>query len=95
MDITLDGGNMKFKKEFMLREIVGETVLIPTGETAAHFNGLISVNELGRFIWDNYEKAKDEDELLSFILDEYEVERDVAKADLEEFLQVLRDAEII
>lgn len=86
---------MKFKKEFMLREIVGETVLIPTGETAAHFNGLISVNELGRFIWDNYEKAKDEDELLSFILDEYEVERDVAKADLEEFLQVLRDAEII
>ena len=95
MDITLDGGNMKIKKEFMLREIVGETVLIPTGETAAHFNGLISVNELGRFIWDNYEKAKDEDELLSFILDEYEVERDVAKADLEEFLQVLRDAEII
>ena len=95
MDITLDGGNMKFKKEFMLREIVGETVLIPTGETAAHFNGLISVNELGRFIWDNYEKAEDEDELLSFILDEYEVERDVAKADLEEFLQILRDAEII
>ena len=95
MDITLDGGNMKFKKEFMLREIVGETVLIPTGETAAHFNGLISVDELGRFIWDNYEKAEDEDELLSFILDEYEVERDVAKADLEEFLQVLRDAEII
>lgn len=95
MDITLDGGNMKFKKEFMLREIVGETVLIPTGETAAHFNGLISVNELGRFIWENYEKAKDEDELLSFILDEYEVERDVAKADLEEFLQILRDAEII
>ena len=95
MDITLDGGNMKFKKEFMLREIVGETVLIPTGETAAHFNGLISVNELGRFIWDNYEKAKDEDELLSFILDEYEVERDVAKADLDEFLQILRDAEII
>ena len=95
MDITLDGGNMKFKKEFMLREIVGETVLIPTGETAAHFNGLISVNELGRFIWDNYEKAEDEDELLNFILEEYEVERNVAKADLDEFLQILRDAEII
>ena len=55
---------MEFKKDFMLREIVGEAVLIPTGETAAHFNGLISVNELERFIWENYEKAKDEDELL-------------------------------
>ena len=63
---------MRFKKEFIEREIVGETVLIPTGETAAHFNGLISVNELGRFIWDNYENAKDEDDLLQKILDEYE-----------------------
>lgn len=86
---------MKFKKEFMLREIVGETVLIPTGETAAHFNGLISVNELGRFIWDNYENAKDEDDLLQKILDEYEVEKEVAKADLDEFLQTLKDAKII
>lgn len=86
---------MKFKKEFMLREIVGEAVLIPTGETAAQFNGLISVNELGRFIWENYENAKDEDELLQRILDEYEVEKDIAKTDLDEFLQTLKDAEII
>ena len=70
-------------------------MLIPTGETAAHFNGLISVNELGRFIWDNYENAKDEDDLLQKILDEYEVEKEVAKADLDEFLQTLKDAEII
>lgn len=86
---------MKFKKEFIEREIVGETVLIPTGETAAHFNGLISVNELGRFIWDNYENAKDEDDLLQKILDEYEVAKEVAKVDLDEFLQTLKDAEII
>lgn len=86
---------MQFKKEFMLREIVGEAVLIPTGETAAHFNGLISVNELGKFIWENYEKAQDEDELLGFILDEYEVEKEVAKADLAEFLNILRENEII
>ena len=70
-------------------------MLIPTGETAAHFNGLISVNELGRFIWDNYENAKDEDDLLQKILDEYEVEKEVAKADLDEFLQTLKNAEII
>ena len=86
---------MRFKKEFIEREIVGETVLIPTGETAAHFNGLISVNELGRFIWDNYENAKDEDDLLQKILDKYEVEKEVAKADLDEFLQTLKDAKII
>ena len=47
---------MEFKKEFILREIVGEAVLIPTGATAAQFNGLMSVNELGKFIWENYER---------------------------------------
>ena len=83
---------MEFKKEFILREIVGEAVLIPTGATAAQFNGLMSVNE---FIWENYEKASNEDELLKFVLDEYEVDEDVAKTDLDEFLAVLRENEII
>ena len=83
---------MEFKKEFILREIVGEAVLIPTG---AQFNGLMSVNELGKFIWENYEKASNEDELLKFVLDEYEVDEDVAKTDLDEFLAVLKENEII
>ena len=83
---------MEFKKEFILREIVGEAVLIPTGATAAQFNGLMS---LGKFIWENYEKASNEDELLKFVLDEYEVDEDVAKTDLDEFLTVLKENEII
>lgn len=66
-----------------------------TGATAAQFNGLMSVNELGKFIWENYEKASNEDELLKFVLDEYEVDEDVAKTDLDEFLAVLRENEII
>lgn len=86
---------MEFKKEFILREIVGEAVLIPTGATAAQFNGLMSVNELGKFIWENYEKVSNEDELLKFVLDEYEVDEDVAKTDLNEFLNVLKENEII
>ena len=86
---------MKLKKQFVLREIVGEAVLVPIGESAARFNGLLTVNELGKFIWENIESAKDEDELLQKILDEYEVDRDVAKADLDEFLGKLKAVDII
>lgn len=86
---------MKLKKEFMLREIVGETILIPVGESNNHFNGIITINEIGRFIWQNYESSKDEEDLLSKILDEYEVEKEVAKSDLDEFLGKLREADII
>ncbi|WP_455544004.1 PqqD family protein [Intestinibacter sp.] len=86
---------MKLKMEFILRDIVGETVLVPINESTSNFNGLMTVNEIGRFIWENLESSKDEEELLQRILDEYEVDRDTAQKDLDEFLQVLRDRDII
>ena len=86
---------MKFKKEFMLREIVGETILIPMGDSNNHFNGIITINELGKFIWENLESSKDEEELLHKILEEYEVEEKEAKEDLDEFLDKLRQVDKI
>ena len=86
---------MKFKKEFMLREIVGETILIPVGESNNHFNGIITINELGKFIWENLESSENEEVLLEKILDEYEVDEKTAKNDLDEFLDKLKQAEII
>ena len=86
---------MKFKKEFMLREIVGETILIPMGDSNNHFNGIITINELGKFIWENLESSKDEEDLLHKILEEYEVEEKEAKEDLDEFLDKLRQVDRI
>lgn len=86
---------MKLKKEFILREIVGETVLVPINQSTTDFNGLITVNELGRFIWENLESSDDEEMLLQKILDEYEVDREVAKKDLDDFLKVLKNIGII
>ena len=86
---------MKFKKEFMIREIVGETILIPMGDSNNHFNGIITINELGKFIWENLESSKDEEALLHKILEEYEVEEKEAKEDLDEFLDKLRQVDII
>ena len=86
---------MKIKKEFILREIVEDIVLVPINKSTSKFDGLITMNEIGKFIWENIESAKDEEELLQRILDEYEVERDVAKADLDEFLGKLKEIDII
>ena len=48
---------------------------------------------IGYFIW--YYIEKDHDEILSLILDEYEVEKTVAEKDLDEFLDKLRQVDII
>ena len=86
---------MKLKMDFILRDIVGETVLVPINESTSSFNGLITINELGKFIWENLEKVETEEELLQLILNEYEVDEDTAKKDLDEFLQVLKDIDIV
>lgn len=41
---------MKVDKEFVLREIAGDYVIIPIGRTVLSFNGLITVNEIGAFL---------------------------------------------
>ena len=86
---------MEFKKKFILRNIVGETILVPIGQNNEAFNGLITINELGKFIWENLESSKDEEDLLHKILEEYEVEEKEAQEDLEEFLDKLRQVDII
>ena len=42
---------MKIDRNFVLREIAGEYIIIPTGKTALEFNGLITVNEIGMELW--------------------------------------------
>lgn len=52
---------MKLKMQFILRDIVGETVLVPINESTSSFNGLITINELGKFIWENLENVETEE----------------------------------
>ena len=65
---------MRIAKEFILREIAGECVLVPTGATTQEFNGLITMSDTARFIWENMEKAESLKEMIQMILDEYEID---------------------
>ena len=47
---------MKIVKEFILREIAGECVLVPTGATSQEFNGMITISDTAKFIWENIER---------------------------------------
>lgn len=88
-------GKLRIEKEFILREIAGDYVIVPTGKTALEFNGLITVNELGAFIWEKMQQDISEDELVEAILDEYEVTEDTARNDVEEFLNKLTECKIL
>lgn len=80
---------MKIAKEFILRDIAGECVLVPTGATTQEFNGLIRLSDTGKFIWENIEKADSLDELIGLVLENYEIDKDTATKDVVEFVAQL------
>lgn len=86
---------MKISKEFILREIAGEYILVPVGKTALTFNGLVTVNEVGALIWGMLEKGSDVSTIVNSILDEYDVDEQTATADVLEFISYLKSNNII
>lgn len=86
---------MKVEKEFVLREIAGDYVIIPTGRTVLSFNGLITVNEIGAFLWNHLQENVTVEELVNYVLDEYEVDEETAREDILEFLDTLVNGGIL
>ena len=82
---------MKLTCEFILRDVAGETILVPVGSTALRFNGIITLEPVGALIWKGLEADKGRDEILAQILSEFEAEPQVASDDLDAFLAQLRD----
>ena len=72
---------MKIVKEFILREIAGECVLVPTGATSQEFNGMITISDTAKFIWENIEKVDSLEEMIRMVLDTYEIDEETARRD--------------
>jgi hypothetical protein len=82
---------MKLKDGFMLREIAGTWIVVPIGQRVVEFNGLMTLSESGALLWKRLEKGSDEEELIETILAEYEIDRDTAKGDVVEFIDLISE----
>ena len=86
---------MRIKEGYMLREAAGETVVVPFGEEALNFQGIISLNETGAILWKELEQGCEKKDLVQALLDEYEVDAETAEKDVNEFLKLAGDARLI
>ena len=86
---------MKIKNGFVVRSIAGESVVVALGESSKNFNGIIKLNDTGRFIWDKLSQGTEMEELVEAILSEYEIDRETAEADARVFVDTLMGANII
>lgn len=80
---------------FVVRRIAGETIAVPSGPSAQSLSGLLALNDSGEFLFNLLQSEQTQETLLQALLDTYDVDRDTAGADVEEFLQILRQHNIL
>lgn len=86
---------MKIKENFMLRKVADTFVVVPVGDAVANFNGMINLNEAGAFLWQQLEKETTPEDVVSAMLEQYDVDEAVAKADVDKFIAELKSADLL
>ncbi|MGP1477398.1 MAG: PqqD family protein [Phocaeicola sp.] len=82
---------MKRQGEFIKRKVADEVLLVPIGKTAQTFNGMITLSDVGEFIWDHIEETQSFQDFVDKILEVYDIDGVTAAKDASTFLmQLLR-----
>ncbi|MCG8583014.1 MAG: PqqD family protein [Bacteroidales bacterium] len=72
---------------FVEKTVGNETVVVPLVGTVAQMEKVFSLNEIGSFIYNNMNSEKSTGEIIELILNEFEVDKQTAEKDLEQFLK--------
>lgn len=85
---------MKLKSGFVLRQVAGENVVIPTGD-ALNLNVMITLNDTGVFMWKLLEQETDEDAMVAATLEEYDVDEASARTHVSAFVAKLKEHDFL
>lgn len=79
---------MKIKDGFLLRQVAGQSVVLPTGNEM-DLNMMITLNDTGAFLWEHLQTETDADALVAAVLREYDVDADTARRCVAAFVDKL------
>lgn len=87
---------MQIKKEFIIREIAGKNVVISTGKKALDFDYIIHLNDSGKLLFETLlEKDCTVDDLVAVLMAEYDVDEKQALQDVNDFVKMLKEKDIL
>ena len=87
---------MKIIEGFRLRKLGKEHIVVGEGLAQVNFNKVISLNSSAAYLWESVEgKDFSVEDLVSLLLDKYEVEEDIARRDAEALAKAWLEAGVI
>ena len=81
---------MKMKDGFLLRQVAGQTVVLPIGGDM-DLDLMITLNDTGAFLWEKLQEETDEAALVAALLAEYDVDEATAKQAVANFVAKLNE----
>ena len=85
---------MKIKEGFLLRQVAGQTVVLPTGGDL-DLNMMITLNDTGAFLWEKLQNDCTEADLVAALLADYDVDESTARECVESFVKKLSDHDFL
>ncbi len=82
---------MKIKDGFVIREVMGSHVVIALGDASRDFHGMLKLNETAARIWGYISEGKTKDEMLSCMLECYDVDKEKLRLDIESSIKFLEN----
>lgn len=79
----------KMKSKFVVRGVGNELILVPLTGNVAQMNELFTMNETGRFIWENIGEKTSVEDIENLMTEAFSIDRDTAKIDIENFIKKL------
>ena len=86
---------MQIKNGFMLRDIAGQAVVVPLGSRVVEFNGIMTLSESGALLWRKLENNSSFEEMVELLLAEYDIDKETASKDVENFLESMKSNKIL
>ena len=85
---------MKIKKGFILRQVAGQSVALPCGDTL-DLNMMITLNGTGAFLWEKLQEETTQEALVAALLAEYDVDEETARRSVAAFVEKLKSHDFL
>lgn len=86
---------MKIKEGFLLRQVGDNNVVVPVGAQTVDFRCILTLNEVGAFLWEKMAVECTVTDLVEALLAEYDVTADIATVDVERYVASLREKNLL
>lgn len=81
------GKRYQISPDFVLREVAGESVIVPLGNHPVFANTMMTPNKTAAFLWQAFSQPSSEDDVVARVLERFDGTEESVRADVRRFIE--------